>query len=175
VSVRERGDIYFAYRPKIDEQVARSFDDVQRLYMILNPRGRDAYRLLIIGEKRLPAVDGGGDRKAWAFVAKVASNVEDVEDELDPKTRLTETRGERHIPAARPAGEGVYVIVRHGNHTHLAYGLELPPHAGEVQRALNIVEEGSYIVAVKNPKAESPPGIGLDKNARLERHRFRGP
>jgi len=54
VRVRERGNIYFAYRPKIDEQVAQSLDDVERLYMILSPRGRDSYRLLVIGGKRLP-------------------------------------------------------------------------------------------------------------------------
>jgi hypothetical protein len=59
--VLESGDIYFAYRPKIDKQAARSIDDVQRLYMILHPRGKRSYRLIIVGEKRLPFVDGGGD------------------------------------------------------------------------------------------------------------------
>jgi hypothetical protein len=49
---------------------------VQRLYMILSPRGRDSYRLLIAGSKRRPAVEGRGDRKAWAFVEKVASRAE---------------------------------------------------------------------------------------------------
>jgi len=166
VRVRERGNIYFAYRPKIDEQVAQSLDDVERLYMILSPRGRDSYRLLVIGGKRLPAVNGSGERKTWAFVEKVSSRAEDVEDELDPKTRLTKTRGERQLPAARPAGEGVYAIVRHRSHTHLAYALELPPEPGEVQRALNIVEEGSYVAAVKNPKAKAAPGMGLDETRR---------
>jgi hypothetical protein len=177
VRVRERGDIYFAYRPKIDGQAAESFDDVQRLYMILSPRGRDSYRLLIIGGKRLPAVDGRGDRKAWAFVEKVASQAQEVEDELDPKSRLTKTRGERQIPAARPAGEGVYTIVRHSRHTHLAYALELPPEPGEVQRALNIVEEGNYVVAVKNPKARMASGLDETRRATLPRplqNLFRG-
>ena len=35
-----------------------------------------------------------------------------------------------------------------------------------MQRALNIVKEGSYIVVVKNPKAPSPPGSGLDETRR---------
>ena len=38
----------------------------------------------------------------------------------------TETRGKRRIKAAAPAGEGKYSIVKHDNHTELAYILELP-------------------------------------------------
>jgi hypothetical protein len=179
VALRERGNIYFLYRPKLDAQVARGFDDVQRLYVVLAPRDRDSYRLLVIGAKRLPTVNGGGDRTTWGFVEKVSSQPEAVEDELDPKARVTKTRGERYVPAARPAGEGVYAIVRHRDHTHLAYALELPSAPGDVQQALNIVREGSYIVAVKNPRAPAAPGLGLDeqRRARLPRPlaaKFRG-
>ena len=76
------------------------------------------------------------------FVDKVAARAEDVEDELDPRTYETQTRGERHVAPARPAGEGVYV-------------------------------------AVKNPEAPSPEGVGLDetRRARLPKvlaARFRG-
>jgi hypothetical protein len=165
-NILEGGDIFFAYRPKIDKQAARGIDDVQRLYMILHPRGRRSYRLIIIGEKRLPFVDGGGDRKTWGFVARVAARAEEVEDELDPEKYVTQTRGERQVAAARPAGEGIYVIATHESHTHLAYVLELPEEPGEVQRALNIVKQGSYIIAVKNPEAPSAPGIGLDETRR---------
>jgi hypothetical protein len=164
--VLEGGDIFFAYRPKVDKQVAKSIDDVQRLYMILHPRGKHTYRLMIIGEKRLPSVNGGGDRKTWGFVAKVAQDPEEVEDELDPERYETKTRGEREVPAARPAGEGIYAIAAHEGHTHLAYVLELPKKPGEVQRALNIVDQGSYIIAVKNPEAPSAPGTGLDETRR---------
>ena len=67
----------------------------------------------------------------------------------------------------------------HREHTHLAYALELPATPGDVQRALNVVPEGSYIVAVKNPEAPSPEGVGLDetRRARLPKAlaaRFRG-
>jgi hypothetical protein len=164
--VLERGNIYFFYRPRIEEQAVHGFEDVQRMYMILRAHGKRSYRLIIIGEKRLPVVTGAGDRKLWGFVEKVASRAEEVEDELDPKTYPTRTRGERHLPAARPAGEGVYAIARHRDHTHLAYALELPTKPGEVQRALNIVEEGSYIISVKNPEAPSPAGTGLDEARR---------
>ena len=177
--VLERGDIYFAYRPRVGLEVAKRFEDVARFYMILSRHGKRSYRLIIIGEKRLPAVSGG-DRKSWGFVEKVATRAEDVEDELDPEQYQTKTRGERHVPAARPAGEGIYALVRHGGeHTHLAYALELPARPGEVQRALNIVNEGSYIVSVKNPEASSPPGMGLDETRRATfpkhlQERFRG-
>jgi len=130
--------------------------------MILSPHGRDSYRLIDIGSKRLPATAGEA-RTSWGFIEKVSSQADEVEDELDPKTYLARTRGERHRPAARPVGEGVYVIARHRGHTHLAHRLELPAQPGDVQRAFNITEEGSYIVSVKNPKAPSPPGAGLDE------------
>jgi hypothetical protein len=178
-TVLEGGDIFFAYRPKLDKQVAKSIDDVQRLYMILHPRGKQSYRLMILGEKRLPSVDGGGDRKTWGFVAKVAQNPEEVEDELDPERYETKTRGVRQVPAARPAGEGIYAIASHERHTHLTYVLELPKEPGEVQRALNMVQEGNYVIAVKNPEAPSAPGTGLDETRRAAfpeklRERFAG-
>ena len=177
--VRERGDIYFAYRPKIEREVARSLDDLQRLYMILSPRGKASYRLIVIPSKRLPSTDRGGDRKAWGFVDKVSSRADEVEDELDPKSYLTKTRGERRQPPARPAGEGVYSIVLHRGHSHLAYVLELPRELGEVQRALAIADEASYIAAVKNPRMPPAPDAGLDEKRRARfpdslQRRFRG-
>ena len=85
---------------------------------------------------------------------------------MDPEVYETKTRGERRLPPARPAGEGIYAIARHSGHTHLAYVLELPEEPGDAQRALNIIKEGSYILAVKNPDAPSPPGVGLDESRR---------
>lgn len=67
----------------------------------------------------------------------------------------------RELPAARPAGEGVYAIVRHDSHTHLAYSLELPRKPGKVQRDLRIDDEASYILTVKNPEKPAPGGAGL--------------
>jgi hypothetical protein len=55
----------------------------------------------------------------------------------------------------------VYVIARHGDHTHLAYALELPDEPGEAQRELEIEPRASYVVTVKRPDASSPPGVGL--------------
>jgi hypothetical protein len=102
-----------------------------------------------------------------------------VRDEFGRATYATKTRGERVQPAARPAGEGVYAIVRHDDHTHLAYVLELPEEPGPPQEAFNIAEEGSYILSVKNPEhpglhdAKSAEGRPVAFPKRLQQ-RFRG-
>ena len=169
--------MYFVYRPKIDAEEVRGLEDVERFYVILSPEGRDSYRLLVVGQKRLPGNAGSEDRKAWAFVERVSSHAEEIEDELDPKNRLTRTRGLRHIPGGRPAGEGVYAIARHNNHSHLAYLLELPRTPGPVQEALRIQPRAAYVVAVRNPRTDSAVGLDPARRAKLPRalqNRFRG-
>ena len=54
--------------------------------------------------------------------------------------------------AARPAGEGKYAIIKHQDHTELAYVLELPKEPGEAQRELGIEKEATYVISVINPK-----------------------
>ncbi len=73
--------------------------------------------------------------------------------------------GVRRVP--RPAGEGRYALVEHEDHTHLAYALELPERPGPVQEALQIKEEASYIISVKNPERPSP--LGLEEKPRYPR------
>jgi len=131
--------------------------------MILHPRGQDKYRMLVIGRKKLPDASEAGKQKYWGFVDRVVSNPKELEQQtLKEQHYGTATRGERTQPAARPAVEGVYAIVDHDEHAHLAYVLELPQRLGPVQEATNIEEEASYIMAIKNPEASSPPGAGLD-------------
>jgi hypothetical protein len=55
-----------------------------------------------------------------------------------PAEYTTETRGRRRLAAAAPAGEGKYSIVKHDNHTELAYILELPEILGPTQREFEI-------------------------------------
>lgn len=166
VEVLERGNIYFAYRPKVDEEEPEGLGDVQRLYVVLGPQeGR--HRLISVGAKRMPEVGDGGDQY-WSFVEMVTDGAEKVEGELQGETYETKTRGERHRPASRPAGEGVYALARHGDHTHLAYVLELPEGPGEVQKAFNIEEEASYVISVKNPEQPSPRGAGLSEERQAE-------
>jgi len=158
--VIERGNIYFFYRPKVDEEHPTGIDDIQRFYLLLAPKNGDRYRLLTMGRKAMPRVDHSKE-KHWGFVSKVGRVPEDIVEVLEKETYTTKTLGERENPAARPAGEGVYALVRHGDHTHLTYALELPKTQGEVQKELHIEAEASYIVSVKNPEKSSPAEVGL--------------
>jgi hypothetical protein len=158
--VIERGDIYFLYRPSVGRGEARGYRDVERLYMLLKPQGRRLYRLIIIGRKRLP--DPGEHDRFWAFVYRVFTRRSELNAELGAKEYPTRTRGIRRVAPVRPVAEGVYAIVRHGDHTHLAYVLELPKRRGPAEREFNLKREASYIVGVKNPNSPAPRNAGLD-------------
>jgi len=122
--VLEEGHIYFIYRPKVrspgEEQgiAAEDLDDVQNFYIVVKPHG-GRFRLINIGCKRLPDIDG--HERNWGFVDLVADSGKEIEEELQRDTYETKTRGERLRPAARPAGEGVYALVRDGNKMHLVW------------------------------------------------------
>jgi hypothetical protein len=162
--VLERGDIYFAFRPRVDETRPESLEQVQRLFLILSPRDEDVYRRLVIGRKRLP--EGAARERVWAFVDKVERRPEAVMDDLAASRYETKTMGERSQPAARLAGEGVYAIVDHRGHAHLAYELELPQQIGEVQDAFRIEPRTSYVASVWAPKRRRRPRAGLGSEER---------
>jgi hypothetical protein len=167
VDVLERGNIFFVYRPQVEEESPEGMSDVQQFYMILSKHGEDRYRMIVIGRKKLPEIEDGGDRN-WGFVSMVSSDPTEIRSELQKETYETKTRGERELPAARPVGEGVYAIVHHEDHTHLAYVLELPESEEKVQRAFNIEEEASYVISVKNPDQGSPRAAGLDEDQQAD-------
>jgi hypothetical protein len=176
-TILEDGDIYFLYRPRVEREQVHSVEDVQRLLIVLHPRQRQRYRLLIGGRKRLPEVDE--HERFWCFVDRVVQRPEELRDSLDERTYETKTRGKRMQPPARSVGEGAYVIAKHDDHTHLAYRLELPRELGEPQHELNIEHEVSYIVSVRNPDAPAPSDMGRPtrQRPRLPRElldRFRG-
>jgi hypothetical protein len=162
--VLERGDVFFFYRPRVGVEEVRGAADVARLLFVLDPDGRSPARLVVVGRKRLP--DPARHERAWAFVDAVAERPDALRDALLPRTYETRTRGVRVRPAARPAGEGRYALATHERHSHLAYGLELPPEPGEAQRLLNIRREASFIAAVRNPDAPAPAGTGLPRRSR---------
>lgn len=167
--VTEQGDIFFCYRPKVDAQHVRGLDDVARFYVILKPVAKARFRRMIVGRKRLPAVED--HERAWGFIDLVTEEATELEDELDPYAYETKSRGTRVEPAVRPSGEGVYAIVDHGGHTHIAYALELPQTPGPVQAAFQIRPMASLIVTVRNPDAPAPPDrprAGLPPSQRPE-------
>ena len=159
VEVTERGNIYFFYRPAVGAETPQGLVDVQRFHLVLSPEASGLLRLLTIGKKRLPDPEDSGQR-FWGFVKKVTDDPGELARELGGGR--DERDGRTRTPA-RPAGEGVYALAVHGNHTHLLYALELPEEPDEVQRELHIVKEGSYLLSVKNPEAASPPSAGLEE------------
>ena len=109
----------------------------------------------------------------------VRKDAESLEKELREQRYRTRTRGERVLPAVRPAGEGRYALVMRGPNTRLHYLLKLPEEVGEVQEQLGIKKSGSMVVSVKNPEVSSPPGTGLEPEQSADlpqelQDRFRG-
>jgi hypothetical protein len=175
--VLESGEVFFFYRPRVGVTDVKDLSDVQRLFLVLRPDGAQRHRRMIVGRKRLP--DPDSHEREWAFVAEVTSDPAELRDDIERFEYETKTRGARVQPEARPAGEARYAIVDHDGHTHLAYWLELPREPGEAQRMLGIEREASYIVAVRNPDAPAPPGMGLSEHQRADfpaelRERFDG-
>lgn len=172
--VLEQGNIYFAYRPSVSAETVEGVEDLQRFYMILSPDEGGPARLIVIGRKRL--ADIPRHERYWGFVDMVAERPTAIEEALRAQGGKEDNPSQ---PAARPVGEGRYVIARHGNHTHLAYLLELPCEPGEAQEELRIAPEASYVLSIKNPQASSPPGVGLSPRRQADfpkdlRDRFGG-
>lgn len=161
----EKGDIFFFYRPKIGAEEVSDIEDVQRFYMVTVPGG-NKYRLLVLGRKQLPEIATGkatSEERNWALNTLATNNPEDIRKELLAAEYKTETRGMRRMAAAAPAGEGKYSIVKHDNHTELAYVLELPEVPGPTQREFEIKKEASYIISVKNPDIQIPGFKAFEK------------
>jgi len=149
--ILEQGDIYFFYRPKKAAEEVKGIEDVRRFFMVTAPEQNNKsplYRLFVIGKKSLPEVrktEARASERYWARVGGVFKDANELAKELSSDEF-------RKGDAARPVGEGKYAIVKHQNHTELAYVLELPNEPGEAQKELGIEKEASYIISVINPK-----------------------
>ena len=163
--ILEHGDAFFFYRPRVGVAEVAGLSDVQRFVVILKPDDHPRYRRLIVGRKRLP--DPRSHEREWAFVVEVTDDPAELRADIEEE------------PRAQPAGAARYAIVDHGGHTHLAYARPQSPDSAAVQRELNIRQQASYIIAVRNPDAPAPPGAGLPEHRRAQyppelRERFGG-
>lgn len=149
IRLLESGRIAFYYRPRVEEQNPEELDDVQRLLIVLEPDGRSRYRLIAVGRKRLP--ERGQRERFWGFVDAVLDHPYDMEALLAAQTYGTKTRGIRHLPAARPAGEGTYWLEDHDGHTHLSWTIESLNLDDPVVADLRLASESRYIVSIANP------------------------
>lgn len=84
----------------------------------------------------------------WALNVLTASNPEEIRKELLPAEYATETRVKRRMAIAAPAGEGKYSIVKHDNHTEMAYVLELPALPSPAQKEFEINKERSKLYSI---------------------------
>src|SRR5689334_20002275 len=74
----ERGRVYFFYRPRVQISKVQSFEDVQRLVVILSSHRDKLYRSLVVGHKRLPDPAAAGLERFWGFVQSVSTNPQQV-------------------------------------------------------------------------------------------------
>jgi hypothetical protein len=118
--------------------------------MVTAPEG-GKYRLFVIGQKQLPEIVEGKStsvERNWALNVLTASNPEEIQKELLPAEYATETRVKRRMAIAAPAGEGKYSIVKHDNHTEMAYVLELPALPSPTQKEFEINKERSKLYSI---------------------------
>jgi hypothetical protein len=158
-AIVEKGDIFFAYRPRIGEDEIEGLADIQRFFMVLKPEGQNFVRVAILGRKRLPQAEE--HERIWGFIDAVTKSGAAVGSEFKEHRYWTKTRGDRTVPAARPVGEGVYALLQRGRNLHLTYELELPERPGEVQEEFNIPRQAAYILAIANPGRPASPSAGL--------------
>src|SRR5919199_1593676 len=144
--ILEQGDIYFFYRPKKGAEEVKGIENVRRFFMVTAPEQDNhnnkspLYRLFVIGKKSLPEIretEARASERYWARVGGIFKNANELTREL-----LSDEF--RKGDAARPVGEGKYAIIKHQNHTELAYILEMPKEPGEAQKELGIEKEASY-------------------------------
>lgn len=158
--VLEQGDLHVLYRPAVGEHEPSGIVDVADLHLVMVPEGSRTRRLLTVGKKRLPRADDEHER-FWGYVAGVTDDADELARELGEQRYDTETRGRQVRPACRPAAAGRYDLRRRARDTVLTFVLDQPEDRGTVQEELRIPDEASFVLAVKNPEAGSPPGVGL--------------
>ncbi len=150
VRVLEHGELRVALRPRVEHEGPVRFVDVQRFFLFLHPHGRETWRRLVVGRKRMPET---GERE-WAYVDRVTGSLERLTSDLEAETYDTKTRGTRHQPGFHTIARGEYAIAAHGGHAHFIHSLPNLDESDPVGllRDLRLAREGSVIAAVFNPQ-----------------------
>ncbi len=158
----ERGNVFFLLRPRTLQALASAAEQ-QRFVMLLEPELGGVSRRLVLGIRRIPEL--GGHECLSAIIDSTAETASDLTRDLGAEVALAATR-------PRSAGEGFYVLVEHGGHTHLAYTLELAPTPEAQERQLRVELEASFIVAVRRPPAQPPRLYSAELQAIFGAERF---
>lgn len=175
-SIREKGIIYFFYRPRVNVEEAHGVNEVARSFVVLRPTPKGATidekqgslepgakcRLMVLPKKKFPT---SAKERDMAFVEKAGQSMKDLKESfISGGTYETSTRGERHVEEAKPYAEGVYAITSTTRASHLAYVLTIPDEVGPVQEDFGLRSRGSWIVQAKNPKYPGPSYAQIPKN-----------
>ncbi|KAJ5918076.1 hypothetical protein N7454_010451 [Penicillium verhagenii] len=175
-SIKEKGIIYFFFRPRVNIEAPQGMGDVARSFFVLRPiplgaeldddqgpMDKDARcRLVMLPKKKFPT---SSKERDMAFVEKAEQSIIDLQDSfIAGSTYQTATQGERTIEEARPYAEGVYAITSSKRASHLAYQMTIPTKLGEIQENFGLCKRGSWIVQSKNPKFPGPPLGQLPKD-----------
>ena len=107
---------------------------IYRFYVLLRPHTEEEYSkerkncLLSMTTKMMPKAENKND-KMHAIATLVSEDLEDITNYLGG---LKCWEG-LNVPAARPCGEGIYELVRHGfaGPLHFIYELEIPTALGK--------------------------------------------
>jgi hypothetical protein len=157
VTVLERGDIGFFYRPIVQPADALELPaGVQSFFLVLSPAG-GVHRRVRVGRKRMPA---SSHERLWARVERVGALQRVIGDQLEAERYSTKTRGERYQPGARPIARGCYAFARHDDHTHFVYRLDHVEH--DVPDEV-VPDAGNDLVLFASPtnvgRAAPPKGV----------------
>lgn len=138
--VVERGDISFFFRPAVQaaDAVVTTLG-VQSLFFVLSSE-HGLHRRIRVGKKHMPT----RGKRFWARVERTGSLQRVLGDLMEDEHYPTKTRGHRYQPGARPIAQGCYAFVRHDDHIHLEYRIDLfePEAPDEVRPA----EAASHVV-----------------------------
>ena len=161
--VVERGDISFFFRPAVQPADALEMTlGVQSFFVVLSTAS-GLHRRVRIGRKRMPAPTG---ERFWARVERVGSLQRVLGDQLEDEHYTTKTRGDRYQPGARPIAQGCYAFVRHDDHIHLAYRIDMfdPDGPEEIRPA----EAASHVVLFEAPARKRATWTTAGEPSRLD-------
>jgi len=84
MEVLEQRPYLFLLSARVETHQPESAEEIQRLYMLLHPRGEKKYRMIVIGRKKLPDAAKSGTQKYWGFVDRVVSDPKQLEEGARP-------------------------------------------------------------------------------------------
>eukprot|EP01114_Cavostelium_apophysatum_P019286 TRINITY_DN6172_c0_g1_i1.p1 TRINITY_DN6172_c0_g1~~TRINITY_DN6172_c0_g1_i1.p1 ORF type:complete len:275 (-),score=57.82 TRINITY_DN6172_c0_g1_i1:9-833(-) len=142
-STIEKGRIYFFTRPSSDEK-----DSVIFLIVLAPSSDQLKPRLLSLEQSSLPSKEE--DLEFTAEVNLVASELTHIDTKLG---EVVAKEGEEALKAATEVAEGCYSIDAADGHTYLSYTVHFPEELNNEARSLNIEQQGSLHISVKNPQS----------------------